>query len=141
MITMPRAVPAVAVLLAACSHRSSPAGAPRPSGSTIVITAADIERSPGQSLEQLLLRHVPGLYISRAPEGHRVLHLRGTTTLTGDEEPLFVVNGTPLATNADNLTAINPRDIDTIEVLRDAAATAIYGLRGANGVIVIRTKT
>ena len=140
MVALSRAALAVA-LLAACSHRAPGERAARPAGATVVITAEDIERSPGQSLEQLLLRHVPGLYITRAPDGHAVLHLRGTTTIKGEEEPLFVVNGIPLAANADNLSAINPREVETIEVLRDAAATAIYGIRGANGVIVIRTKT
>ena len=108
----------------------------------MVLTAEDIARSPGQSLEQLLLAHVPGLYVTRAPDGHSVLHLRGTTTLMGETEPLFVVNGIPLGPNPyGNLSAINTHDIETVEVLRDAAATAEYGSRGANGVIIIRTKS
>src|SRR5205809_6830802 len=78
--------------------------------------------------------------LTRAPDGHAVLHLRGTTTLLGDEEPLFVVDGIPLGPNAANLAAIDPHDIETVQVLRDAASTAAYGIRGANGVITIRTK-
>ena len=106
-----------------------------------MLTAEDIQRSPGQSLEQLLLAHVPGLTVTAAPDGHAVLHLRGTTTLLGDEEPLIVVNGLPLGPSASgNLSAINPQDIESIQVLRDAATTSIYGIRGANGVILIRTK-
>ena len=132
-------------LLAACSRRTSQQTFPqtsdpsRPPGT--VLTAEDIQRSPGQSLEQLLLARVPGLTMTRAPDGHAVLHLRGTTTLLGDEEPLFVVNGIPLGPNAaGNLSAVDPHDIETVQVLRDAASTAAYGIRGANGVIFIRTK-
>jgi TonB-dependent SusC/RagA subfamily outer membrane receptor len=106
-----------------------------------VLTADDIRRAPGQSLEQLLLARVPGMTVTRAPDGHAVLHLRGTTTFMSDEEPLFIVNGIALAPNpAGNLAAIDPHDIETVQVLRDAASTAAYGVRGANGVIIIRTK-
>jgi len=93
------------------------------------------------SLEQLLLARVPGLTVARAADGHAILHLRGETTIMGDEEPLIVVNGLPLGPSASgNLSAINPQDIESIQVLRDAATTSIYGIRGANGVILIRTK-
>lgn len=136
-----------ALLLAACSHRksgsqaSAPPPPPPPAPSGIIITAEDIQRSPGMSLEQLLLARVPGLTMTRAADGHMILHLRGTSTFLGDEEPLIVVNGIPLGPNAGgNLSAINPQDIETIQVLRDAASTAGYGVRGANGVILIRTK-
>jgi TonB-dependent starch-binding outer membrane protein SusC len=132
----------VVLLLAACSHRSAappPSDSPsRPPGT--VLTADDIRRSPGQSLEQLLLARVPGLTAERAADGHTVLHLRGTNSLIADAEPLFVVDGIALAPVSGNLTAINVHDIESVQVLRDAAATAAYGLRGANGVIVIRTK-
>lgn len=133
----------VAFLLLACSRRQSNSQPhPQSSAGGVVITAADIERSPGMSLEQLLLAHVPGLTMTRAPDGHMVLHLRGPTTFVGSEEPLIVVNGIPLGPTAtgSNLNAINPQEIETIEVLRDAAATAAYGIRGANGVILIRMK-
>ncbi len=125
--------------LAACSHQNR-ADRPRPVNNTI-ITAEDIDRSPGLSLEQLLVTRIPGLTLTRAPDGHTVIHIRGTTTVLGDQEPLFVLNGIPLdnpITGA--LAALSPRDIESIEVLRDAASTAAYGSRGSNGVIVIKTK-
>ena len=129
----------ISLVLLACSHNSR--GASHPDTSRVVLTADDIARAPTQSLEQLLLAHVPGLFITRAPDGHSVVHMRGTTTLMGEDEPLFVVNGIPLGPNPwGNLTAINVHDIETVEVLRDAAATAGYGSRGANGVIIITTK-
>jgi TonB-dependent SusC/RagA subfamily outer membrane receptor len=140
MNTMPRAALIVCFLFSASCHHA--AGGAHPDTSRVVLTADDIARWPGQSLEQLLLAHVPGLYVTRAPDGHSVVHMRGTTTLMGEEEPLFVVNGLPLGPNPwGNLNAINVHDIETVEVLRDAAATAEYGSRGANGVIIIRTKS
>ncbi|HEV8509147.1 MAG TPA: TonB-dependent receptor plug domain-containing protein [Gemmatimonadales bacterium] len=108
----------------------------------MVLTAEDIQRSPGMSLEQLLLAHVPGLELVRASDGRTILHLRrGTTSMMGEQEPLVVVNGIALGPNASgNLSAINREDIESITVLRDAAATAAWGSRGTNGVIIIRTK-
>jgi iron complex outermembrane receptor protein len=102
----------------------------------VVLTAEDFQRSPGMSLEQLLLAHVPGLELVRASDGRTILHLR-----RGEQEPLVVVNGIALGPNASgNLSAINREDIESVTVLRDAAATAAYGSRGSNGVIIIRTK-
>lgn len=87
-------------------------------------------------LEQLLLARIPGLTIARNEDGQRVISLRGS-----GKEMLVVLNGVPLAPNASgNLNAINRNDIESITVLRDAASTSSYGSRGANGVILIRTK-
>ncbi|PYO92104.1 MAG: hypothetical protein DMD62_14065 [Gemmatimonadetes bacterium] len=144
MIKVTRALLLVFLSVPACSHRgSTPSSSqsidPRPPGT--VLTADDIRASPGQSLEQLLLARVPGLTAVRAPDGRTILTLRGTTTLLGDDEPLFVVNGIALAPNSSsNLNAIDLHDIETVQVIRDAASTAAYGVRGANGVIIIRTK-
>lgn len=124
--------------VAACSHKHSGANVPIPA--VAIITAEDIERAPGLSLEQLLVTRVPGISLSRASDGHMVIHIRGTSTILGDEEPLFIVNGIPLGSGA-NLGAINTHDIESIQVLRDAGSTAAYGIRGANGVIIIKTKT
>ena len=106
-----------------------------------MITADDIARSPGMSIEQILVARVPGLSFGRAPDGRAIIKLRGTTTFMGNEEALVVVNGIALGPNqSGNLNAINTHDIESITVLRDAASTAQYGSRGANGVILIRTK-
>jgi TonB-dependent SusC/RagA subfamily outer membrane receptor len=134
---------AVAFLLAACGHRKTVAAAeqPQPKLPDVVLTAADIERAPGMSLEQLLLTRVPGIALTRAADGHTFLRLRGQSTILGDQEPLIVVNDVPLDPNASgNLSVIDPHDIETVQVIRDAAATSLYGLRGSNGVIIIRTK-
>ncbi len=142
MLNVTRAFIPVLLLLGACSHRGSRSQAAEPTQLPgTVLTADDIQRSPGQSLEQLLLARVPGLTLTRAADGHAVLHLRGTNTFLGEDEPLFVVNGIPLGPGAHgNLAAIDLHDIETVQVLRDAAMTAAYGVRGANGVIIIRTK-
>lgn len=126
------------LVLASCAHRQSLEKAKAPTDVTI-ITAEDIERAPGLSLEQLLVTRVPGISLSRAADGHTVIHIRGTSSILGEQEPLFVVNGIPLSSGA-NLSAINPRDIESLQVLRDASSTVMYGIRGANGVILIKTK-
>ena len=84
------------LVLTACSHRKAapPTADSRPPDT--VLTGDDIRRSPGQSLEQLLLARVPGLTIERAADGHSKLVLRGKNTILGDDEVLFVVNGVPL---------------------------------------------
>lgn len=89
----------------------------------------------------MLIARVPGLTMTRSADGRAVLQLRGDNTIMGDAEPLFVVNGIPLGPAVSgNLGAIDIHDIETVQVLRDAAATAGYGVRGGNGVIIIRTK-
>ena len=124
-----------------CSHsrpNTLPApvsNAPRPSA----IRAEDIARSPGSSIEELLVAKVPGLELARGMDGRTVIHIRGVSTLNGDAEPLFVVNGVPLGSSS-SLGAINRYDIASIEVLKDPASMAMWGIRGSNGVIVIRTK-
>lgn len=142
MKTVTRAAWISQFLLVSCSHRQSARDsqtAALPPGT--VLTAEDIRRSPGQSLEQLLLARVPGLTIERRADGGSKLILRGKNTIVGDDEPLFVVNGIALgAAVGGNLSAINIHDIETVQVLRDAAATSAYGVRGSNGVIIIRTK-
>ncbi len=141
MIKVTRTFLPLLLVLTACSHHKAapPTADSRPPDT--VLTADDIQRSPGQSLEQLLLARVPGLTIERAADGHSKLVLRGKNTILGDDEALFVVNGIPLGPAVSgNLAAVDIHDIETVQVLREAAATAAYGVRGANGVIVIRTK-
>ena len=127
--------------LAGCSHsrpKTMPTPAPRaPRPSEI--RAEDIERSPGSSIEELLASKVAGVTLARAHDGRMVIHIRGVASWIDDGEPLFVVNGVPLGSSL-SLGAINRYDIASIEVLKDAGSTAMWGIRGSNGVIVIRTK-
>jgi len=129
---------ALIVSVVGCSHslKSKTPLSPRRSAG---VTAADIARSPSMPIEQLIASHVPGMVIARASDGRMVLLLQGQTTLGEPQEPLYVVNGVPLG-NAANLSAINRLDIASIEVLRDPASAAMYGLQGSGGVILVKTK-
>ena len=133
----------VALLLvasSACAHRGS--NDPRPSSppAANILTAEDIERSPGVSLEELLVARIPGLTLARASDGHVAIHIRGTSTVHGLKEPLVVLDGIPLEQSSGGLRAINVHDIASIEVLKDGVSTAMYGVRGANGVIIVKSK-
>ena len=132
------ALPAALIVGAlGCSHnqKSTTSLSPR----TADITAEDIARSPGMSIELMIASHVPGLMLSRSRDGRMVLTMRGQSMLGEPQEPLFVVNGVPLG-NAANFSAVNRNDIESIVVLRDAASAATYGLRGSGGVILVKTK-
>lgn len=88
-----------------------------------------------------MLERVPGLTVMRLSNGEVSVRIRGTRSLHGDNEPLLVIDGVPTqgAIGA-ALAGLVPRDIARIDVLKDAGSTAIYGSRGANGVILITTK-
>lgn len=89
---------------------------------------------------QLIQGKVPGLAISRAgqgnPNGEVQMQLRGISTVRGNASPLIVIDGIP----GGSLNTIAPEDIESIDVLRDGSASAIYGTRGSNGVVIITTK-
>ena len=104
------------------------------------VTAEDIQRHPGEPIEEILAGRIAGVDVRRTPDGIAV-RIRGQTSLRGDSEPLYVIDGIPIQPGPGGaLVGINPYDIESIKVLKDPADTAIYGVRGANGVIVITTK-
>jgi TonB-dependent SusC/RagA subfamily outer membrane receptor len=106
------------------------------------VTAADIRRSPSVPVEELIGAKVAGVWISRTSDGGIAVRIRGATTIYGNKEPLYLLNGVPMQPGPNGaLTGISPADIQSIEVLKDAASTAMYGVRGANGVIIIKTKS
>lgn len=125
-------------------------------GNITTVKAADIEKQPVDNPIYALMGRVPGLIItptSGMPGAPVKVQLRGQNSLAGNfTEPLFVIDGVPFSNNIPganskngeaNLSAlsfINPADIESIDVLKDADATAIYGSRGANGVVLITTK-
>ena len=83
----------------------------------------------------------PGVVVTRTPDGGLAVRIRGTTSIHGSNEPLYVIDGVPIRPGPGGaLAGINPYDIESIEVLKDPASTTMYGVRGANGVIVITTK-
>jgi len=105
------------------------------------VTADDIAQSPSQPIEKVLQAHVPGVTITLTPDGFLSVRIRGATTINGNTEPLYVIDGLAVeAGPGGSLLGINPNDIASIEVLKDASSLAFYGVRGANGVILIKTK-
>jgi TonB-linked SusC/RagA family outer membrane protein len=100
----------------------------------------DFKGQPVTRVDQVLQGRVPGVQVTNsggAPGGEVRIRVRGANSLSGDNDPLYVVDGYVGA----DFTTINTEDIASIEVLKDASATSIYGSRGANGVIIITTKT
>ncbi len=132
--------------LCACAHGGSSSSsrdqpAPQTASRPNVVTAADIENNPGQSIEQILTSKFPGITAVRTPDGSLALRIRGGSSIEGSNTPLYVIDGVPVDPGPyGSLTGINLRDIETVEVLKDAVSTSMYGLRGANGVIIIKTK-
>lgn len=117
-------------------------------GSTKVVDQEDFGKGNITSPEQLVMGKVSGVQITSnngAPGSGSTIRIRGGTSLNASNDPLIVVDGVPLDNNdisgvSDPLTLINPNDIENMVVLKDASAAAIYGSRGANGVILITTK-
>ncbi|MGB5377236.1 SusC/RagA family TonB-linked outer membrane protein [Muriicola sp.] len=100
-----------------------------------------IQNRPNASFVQTLSGQVAGLNIttnSGQPGASSNVNLRGVTSINGNTQPLYIIDGVPV--DQDNFRSLNPQDIASVSVLKDAGATAIYGNRGANGVIVIKTR-
>ncbi|NLR63848.1 SusC/RagA family TonB-linked outer membrane protein [Chitinophaga varians] len=113
----------------------------RTTGAVTSLPTAVTTQAPVASFDVMLQGRAPGLYVGtptgQPGEAGRV-SIRGLGSINGDVNPLYVVDGVPVANNS--FAALNPEDFETIHVLKDAAATAQYGSRAANGVIVITTK-
>ena len=130
-------------------------------GAVGVVSAEELKGSPLKTVDQLLQGKLAGVNVqmtSGRPGASASVRIRGTNTITGNAEPLWVIDGVPMQKNTpqlnmsqiqsgdfDNIFAtgignINPNDIESITVLKDAAAAAIYGSQAANGVIVVTTK-
>lgn len=113
-------------------------GTPQAPSTQANVTEADQNAT---SLDQLLAGKIAGVTVTRAPGGGIVVRMTGPTSFYSGQEPLFVVDGMPFEGAANGVLGwLNPRDIVSIEALKDPSQTAIYGVRGANGVIVIKTK-
>jgi TonB-linked SusC/RagA family outer membrane protein len=128
-------------------------------GSVASVTPS-VATTPINSLEQTLQGTAPGVQVttaSSAPGGGISIRIRGGSSVNGNNEPLYVIDGFPIENDPSNsdptdagrtntapsnpLATLNPSDIASIEILKDASATAIYGARGANGVVIITTKS
>ena len=110
-------------------------------GSVGKANVTDMLKAPVASFEDALAGRVAGVQVSSnqgQPGSNNEIVIRGANSLTQSNSPLYVIDGFPIEDPSN--AAINPADIESIDVLKDASATAIYGSRGANGVIVIETK-
>ncbi len=108
-------------------------------GSVASISGDKIREIPSSNISQALQGRLPGVEISQTsskPGASMQIRVRGTRSLTASNDPLVVLDGIPFA---GSIGDINPNDIRSVDVLKDASATAIYGSRGANGVILITT--
>ncbi|MCD8081474.1 MAG: SusC/RagA family TonB-linked outer membrane protein [Bacteroides sp.] len=124
-------------------------------GSITSVTADQLSEIPASSFDKMLAGKMAGVQITSAtgqPGSNSNIRIRGTSSIYADNEPLYVVDGIPVMemnnnrdtrfTNTGNSIAmINPNDIETITVLKDAASASVYGSRAANGVILITTKS
>jgi TonB-dependent starch-binding outer membrane protein SusC len=139
----PRAALSLGLLIsfgAGCVHRSAPP--PPTAAPSSIVTSEDIERQPGQPIEQVLMGRFPGVTVERTANGGIAVRIRGTTSIRGSNEPLYVIDGVEIQPGPNgSLSGINPHDIASIQVLKDAVETSLYGVRGANGVILIKTKS
>ncbi len=109
-------------------------------GAVTSISAKDLAETPITRPDQMIQGRSSGVQViqtNSAPGGNVSIRIRGTNSINSGNEPLFVVDGFP---GAGDLNTINPQDIESIEILKDASSTAIYGSRGANGVVLITTK-
>lgn len=108
-------------------------------GSIAKIGSESFEDRPVGRIEQALQGQMAGVSVrstSGSPGSDITINIRGAASISGTTTPLYVVDGVPI----DNLSGINPGDIESIDVLKDAASAAIYGSRGSNGVVLITTK-
>ena len=111
-------------------------------GSVSKVNMSDLLKTPSASFDQTLGGRIAGVNVSSGegmPGGTMTITIRGNNSLTQDNTPLYIIDGFPVE-DARVAAAINPSDIESTDVLKDASATAIYGARGANGVIIITTK-
>lgn len=112
-------------------------------GSVAKLSAVDIKDQPTGTFAERLQGKLPGVQVPQTtgrPGQGMDLRVRGAASLTSNVRPLVVVDGQPMLGNPDNINNINPDEIESFTVLKDASSTALYGSRAANGVIMITTK-
>jgi TonB-dependent SusC/RagA subfamily outer membrane receptor len=130
----------VCVLIGVAASCAS-ANTRRESRDTTSVTAGDVERHSGDPIEKIIQDKVPGVLVTRTPDGGIALQIRGASSARGSNEPLYVIDGSPVQAGPGGaLVGVNPHDIETIQVLKNPADIGVYGMRGANGVILITTK-
>ena len=109
-------------------------------GSVAQVSSEELQAIPVFNVEQALKARAAGVQVTQnsgRPGGRIEVRIRGGNSMIGDNQPLYVVDGFPIT---GGIEFLNPNDIESIDILKDASATAIYGARGANGVVIITSK-
>ena len=110
-------------------------------GSAVAVSSEKLEKRPIANIGDALQGQVAGLQVftpSGEPSASVSMRLRGVSSINSSSEPLFILDGSPISSGA--FTALNPNDIESMTVLKDASSTAIYGSRAANGVVILTSK-
>jgi len=120
--------------------QAEPEAAP-PTTKASDLTSGEVEKRSQEPIGSLLQGRTSGVDVAVNRDGSLTVRIRAASSFYASGEPLYVVDGTPITPGPGGiLTGINPHDIESIEVLKYPPATSLYGVRGANGVIVITTK-
>jgi TonB-dependent starch-binding outer membrane protein SusC len=124
----------LAVAASAC-HRN------RPPDEGPAVTRQEIEDKQGESIDKQLQSKSPGVIVTATADGGIAVNIRGSSSQVASNEPLYVIDDVPITPGPGGaLIGLNPHDIESIAVLKNPEDTAIYGSRGGNGVIVIKTR-
>jgi TonB-dependent SusC/RagA subfamily outer membrane receptor len=122
--------------LLACASKQTPDTSPAPN-----VNAGESAYGDGKSIESMFAGRFAGVTVTAAPGGGLMIRIRGgNNSFYGSEQPLYVVDDIPLPPGSGGIVFLNPHDIKKIEVLKNPADVAVYGMRGGNGVIKITTK-
>jgi len=109
-------------------------------GALVTVQGKDVPAVQSKTMAQMLAR-LPGVRVVELHGGGISVRIRGSSSFLSGEEPLFVLDGMMMSSGDGELRGLNPNTIESITVLKDAGDVAIYGSRGANGVILIKTKS
>lgn len=141
VIVMLRSVAALSFVAGlACASGGSNTRPTRPMSLEARDTAS-IATTDGKSMEDLFAGKFPGVQVARTSNGGLQILIRGgANSFYAGDEPLYIVDETPLAPGSRGIVYLNPNDIERIEVLKNPADVALYGIRGGNGVVKITTK-
>jgi TonB-dependent SusC/RagA subfamily outer membrane receptor len=134
-------------LLPGCARRTAaPQAEPQVAAPADTIRAADltsgpVAKRPQESIASLLQGRTAGVDVTMNHDGSVSVRIRAASSFYSSGEPLYVIDGSPFTPGpGGSLTGVNPHDIESIEVLKSPPETTLYGLRGANGVILVTTK-
>jgi len=140
---------ALAVVYAGCAHPAQDQTAANPQAdsthpanrNSTTVTSVDSRVGANEPIEMALQGKVPGLEVTRTSDGSVAIRIHGPSSFFGSGEPLYVLDGIPITPGPNGrITGLFAKDIESIQVLKDPSETALYGVRGGNGVIVIKTK-